>query len=462
MPKYTVLTVDDSATIRNIIKTELNTVGYEVLTAKNGIEALSIIEWSEKLPDLITLDIDMPVMGGFEVCEKLQALKDDPLPKKQAAARIPILFVSANDSLENRRRGFRLEIIDFIAKPFPKGDIIRAVNKVLRPDLEFRGMYALVVEDSDRARRVISNILRRKGLEVVEAKNGLQALEIIDQQNATFDLVTIDQTMPEMCGDEFCSILRQRKDMAQVPKFFVSADNDRESTLQFFKSGATDYLCKPFIDEEFQARVDIHLRARKYVRELERLNEKLRFISIRDPLTGLYNRAYFQERLEQRYAHARKSNAPLSAILFDIDHFKNINDEYGHGFGDVVLVDFANILKTKTPKKDIAGRYGGEEFVLILANCDSEKAMGIAESIRCACASYAFSDRKICVRVTLSAGVASLPEAEVDKPNELLSLADQALYQAKESGRNRVCLFGSSTTGAALASAEQQIDNGKG
>jgi two-component system, cell cycle response regulator len=164
MDKKTVLVVDDSSTICTIIKNELSEVGYEVITAKNGIEALSYIEWMEKLPDILTLDIDMPVMGGFEVCERLLGGRDEADERKQKAARIPIIFVSANDTIENRRKGFKLEVIDFISKPFKRGDIIRAVDKVLNPEKEFSGMRALVVDDSAGVRRMISRLLTRNGI----------------------------------------------------------------------------------------------------------------------------------------------------------------------------------------------------------------------------------------------------------------------------------------------------------
>lgn len=341
MPDHTILVVDDSSTIRRIINSELTAAGYNVITAKDGMEALAVIEWSEKVPDLITLDIDMPVMGGFEVCERLRSAKDNAARRKQEAAAVPILFVSANDSLENRRRGFRLEI------------------------------------------------------------------------------------------------------MAQVPKFFISSSNDRETALRFFHAGATDYLSKPFIEEEFQARVDIHLRARKYVRELQRLNEKLQFIAVRDSLTGLFNRGYVQDKLDKGFEQAKKTNTPFAAILFDIDHFKAINDDCGHAFGDLVIVDFANMLKTLIDKKNIVGRYGGEEFVVLLPNIERAAAVALADSVRRRCETYNYSDRTTSMRVTVSAGVAALPDAIITSPDELLRRTDEALYLAKTNGRNRVCCYGS-------------------
>jgi two-component system, cell cycle response regulator len=442
MDKKTILVVDDSSTICTIIKNELMEVGYEVVTAKNGLEALSYIEWMEKMPDLITLDIDMPVMGGFEVCERLLKGHEESDERKQKAARIPILFVSANDSIENRRKGFKLEVIDFISKPFKRGDITRAVNKVLNPEKEFLGMRALIVDDSAGVRRMIRRLLKRNGIEVSEAQNGLQALQLVQEKKVTYDIVITDYFMPEMCGDELCRLLRQREDMRKVPQFFVSAFDDRDSTLEFFKAGASDYLRKPFIEEELQAKIEIHLRAKKYVNELEELNKKLEILAVRDGLTGLFNRRYFNDELEKFFSQASRYNQELSCVLLDLDFFKKINDTYGHAFGDLVLVQFADILMKRLRRTDIAARYGGEEFVILLPSTSRTGAESFAEKIRMFTSKHIFSDGVSNIHVQISIGISSMKTDQPESPDMLISFADEALYDAKEGGRNRVCLYG--------------------
>lgn len=275
MKKQTVLVVDDSSTIRTIIARELESVGYEVIAAENGMEALAMIEWMSDLPDIITLDIDMPVMGGFEICERLRAAKDSAIPRKQQAAHVPIIFVSANDTLENRERGYQLEVIDFISKPFLPGDITRAIDRILNPKEQFAGMRALVVDDSSSVRRVIRSNLNRSGLEVLEAADGLEALALAEREAGRFDIAILDNLMPKMNGDELCRRLAKIPGMEQVPKFFISSLGDKESILMFFRAGASDYLKKPFIAEEFHARIETHLRVRNYVKQLEILNRKL-------------------------------------------------------------------------------------------------------------------------------------------------------------------------------------------
>jgi two-component system, cell cycle response regulator len=229
--------------------------------------------------------------------------------------------------------------------------------------------------------------------------------------------------------------------MKQVPQFFVSAFDDRDSTLDFFKAGASDYLRKPFIEEELQAKIEIHLRAKKYVNELEKLNKKLENLAVRDGLTGLFNRRYFKDELDNHYFQASRYNLELSCILLDLDFFKKINDTYGHAFGDLVLVQFAEILMKRVRKTDIPARYGGEEFVVLLPNTSIAGAVNLAEKIRVLISNHLFSDGMSSTHVHISAGISTL---KIDKPensDKLVSYADAALYIAKEGGRNRVCQY---------------------
>ncbi|MFH2124633.1 MAG: diguanylate cyclase [Pseudomonadota bacterium] len=435
----TILIVDDSSTMRRIIIRELEEAGHTVLAAENGMEALVMIEWMDRKPDLITLDIDMPVMNGFEVCERLLEQQKQQGDKQQP--RIPIIFVSANDTLENRRRGFQLEVTDFISKPFKKNDIVKAVNKVLFPQNQFTGMTALVIDDSCSVRQIISKILRRIGLTVLNAANGLQGIETIKNFPGTLDLILTDYMMPEMRGDEFCKLIRQDPTLDQVPLFVVSAFDDMDLLLSLFKSGATDYLHKPFIEEELLARVEIHLRARQYINQVEDLNKKLVHLASRDGLTDLYNRRYFQEALFREFASATDNQLELSCLLLDLDFFKKVNDSCGHAFGDLVLREFAAILTTKSRKSDICARYGGEEFVVILPHTNLQSALLIAESIRSSVNLHDFKNPQHSRRISCSIGVASLSSQNLDTGDKLVSMADRALYQAKKNGRNQVQVY---------------------
>lgn len=441
MTTKTVLVVDDSATIRNILTKELIAAGYTVVPAANGAEALALLERMSPLPDLISLDIDMPVMGGFEVCEILRATLHEQAGRFRQAADIPILFVSANDSLENRKRGYQLGVIDFISKPFDQGAIARAVDNVLFPAESFDGMRALVVEDSPVVRKIVASTLERSGVEVTGVGDGLEALRLVEQDAETFDIVITDYKMPQVRGDELCRRLMKIEKMAQVPVFFISSSDEKEVVLDFFKAGASDYLKKPFIVEELQARVMSHLRARKYVSELEELNEKLQVQATRDALTGLYNRRFFQENMAGHVAHAKRYGQELCCLLLDLDNFKLVNDSQGHAFGDLVLTEFAGLIQQRIRAADIAARYGGEEFILILPDTGQRGAVSLAESIRRAAEEYVYANSDVELQVTCSIGVSSFQDNEPETVDRMIMMADDALYLAKERGRNRVEVF---------------------
>lgn len=437
----TILIVDDSSTMRKIISRELEEAGHTVLTAENGMEALAMIEWMEQKPDLITLDIDMPVMNGFEVCKHLLEKQKNSGDNRHPGTGIPIIFVSANDTLQNRRRGFQLGIADFISKPFKPKDIVTVVHKILFPRNQFAGMTALVVDDSSSTRRIMQTILMRLGVTVLTASNGLEAIQVIEYFKGTLDLILTDYMMPEMCGDEFCKFVRQNPALDQVPLFVVSAIGDMDLILSLFKVGATDYLGKPFIEEELLARVEIHLRARQYVKQVEELNKKLEYLSSRDGLTGLFNRRYFQETLDREFALAVRHRLELSCLILDLDYFKKINDSCGHAFGDLVLEEFAAILRIHSRKSDICARYGGEEFVVLLPHTHLDSALLCAEKIRAAAESHIYQDVQYCRHVTCSIGVASLKAYAPVDGGELVGMADKALYLAKEQGRNQVRFY---------------------
>lgn len=432
----TILIVDDSSTMRKIISRELEEFGHTVLTAVNGMEALAMIEWMSKKPDLITLDIDMPVMNGFAVCEHL-------LEKQKKAGvvpviSIPIIFVSSNDTLSNRRKGFQYGVSDFLAKPFRPREIVRVVNNVLYPRNQFQGMTALIVDDSSSARRIMQTILMRIGVSVLTASNGVEALEVIEYYKGPLDLIITDYMMPEMRGDELCKLIRQNPALKQVPIFVVSAFDDMDLILRLFKAGATDYLSKPFIEEELLARVEIHLRVHLYVNQIEDLNFKLAHLASRDGLTGLYNRRYFQEHFELEFTSAVRRNQDLSCIILDLDFFKKINDNCGHAFGDKVLRDFADILQNNASQNYICARYGGEEFVVVLPHAGFESAISFAEKVRAAVEEHVCRDSQKECRITCSVGVASLKTHNPENADRLVGMADLALYSAKDNGRNQV------------------------
>jgi len=438
MPNKTVMVVDDSSTIRKIIDRELTNAGYTVIPAPSGMDALVMLEWANSLPDLITLDIDMPRMNGFEVCRKIREAAENGNLTKQRIASIPIVFVSANDTIENREKGYELGIIDFISKPFTPGKILATIDNILNAQEQFADMTALIVEDSPSVRRVVHNILARHGLTILEVGTAHEALEVVKRENFQIDIVITDYVMPGMSGEELCRTLRSFSPLEKVPIFFISSVETKEAVLGFFKVGANDYLPKPFTNEEFRARILTHLRNRKYVKELESLNAKLQYYAEHDELTGLYNRRYLQKELGSCFTHSKQRGKELCCILLDLDYFKKVNDSYGHAFGDMVLNRFARVLQKNRKGSDIVARYGGEEFVLLLPETSLTEGVAIAKQLHRDAEKYIYSDGETKLKVTISLGVASLQDHKPENADRLLIMADEALYTAKEMGRSRV------------------------
>ncbi len=438
MNMKTVLVVDDSSTIRAIIADELDSAGYRVYTADNGEQAIEFLMQMESPPDLLTLDIDMPGMDGFELCRRIRTGQVRRRETKTEIDDIPIIFISDFDTLENREHGYQLGVIDFVSKPFAKGKLRNMVNMVLHPEERFDGMRALVAEDSPDVRRLAARSLERVGVKIIEAADGEEALRILEEQGESFDIIITDYQMPGMKGDELCGRIQSMEKMAQVPIFVISAYDDKEKVIGFFKVGASDYLRKPFILEEFRARVVTHLRVRKYVNEMRELNRKLKIQATRDELTGLYNRRYFKDMLQKHFAQAHRYKQDLCCLLLDLDFFKQVNDTHGHAFGDLVLSEFAELISARIRESDIAGRYGGEEFIVILPSTGLEGALQLAEQVRAISESHLYQGAQAEMYVTCSIGVASLQQHNPETAERLIYMADQALYFSKAHGRNQV------------------------
>lgn len=436
--QLTVVVIDDSSTMRAIIQKELEVAGFAVITFSDGLEAISSLAWMQKPPDLITLDIDMPRMDGFECCEKLREKEATGL-FGNSEARVPVLFISANDNFENRRRGFNLGSLEFISKPFKRGDIAIAVSRVLRPQSTFAGMTALVVDDDASVRRMVASCLRRLGLSILEAENGSIAFDLVKEDVNRIDLAIVDFEMPIMRGDEFIHLVRQLPEAEHLP--LLSLSGEANGVLQMFRAGATDYLVKPFIAEELLARVQVHLQLRRHVRSLEEMNKNLYERAVNDVLSGLRNKRYFQEAFEELFARSLRARSDISCLFFDLDHFKKVNDTCGHSFGDYVLKTIGALLKKNVRCGDLAARIGGEEFVVVLPSTGLDNAKFLAEKIRALVEGHLFSDQGRQWPVTMSIGIASLHVHKPATASSLLELADQALYLAKSTGRNRAVTY---------------------
>jgi two-component system cell cycle response regulator len=429
------------------IREELEQAGYDVIEAKNGLEGL-ISAASLTPPDLITLDIEMPKMNGFETCRKLRDSHYARFFKKCEDHRVPIIFITGNDTIEDRNKGFELGAVDFISKPFQKGEILEAVNKILQLQPAQNGIRALVADDNIVARKIASLCLTREGIEVFEAENGEQAFDIIRQSGQQMDIVITDLIMPNMDGMQLCRKIRKDLGKQDIPIIVLTAMSDLSGILEVFKAGASDYLVKPFSKEELLARINVHIERSKANRELratikllKEANEKIEKLSILDPLTGCYNRGYLNRQILMEIKRSVRYAKPCSIILTDIDHFKQVNDTYGHQAGDSVLIHFVkNLQHVIRSGCDWIARYGGEEFLIVLPETTVADAEIVAEKLRITVSSQPIQHEDVQVRITASFGVTGFGPAQSESISleALLKTTDENLYRAKREGRNRV------------------------
>lgn len=293
-------------------------------------------------------------------------------------------------------------------------------------------MFKVLVADDDRLYRVIlEDSLKKWGYNVITAEDGYEALHILEQPDGP-QLAVIDWVMPGLEGPEVCRRVRQQR-KGYIYIILLTGKDSKEDILKGFESGADDYMVKPFDPEILRYKLKIGER-------IIRMENELFELATTDHLTGLLNRRSFMDRLETELNRCIRLRRPLGLLIADIDFFKKINDTYGHRAGDEVLKNFAGILKKNLRVYDFAGRYGGEEFIVCLVECDIEESFKVAERLRTEVQSQSMfrteDNREIFV--TASFGVTAL-EQEPKSIDQLIKEADEALYKAKRSGRN--CTF---------------------
>jgi diguanylate cyclase (GGDEF)-like protein len=297
----------------------------------------------------------------------------------------------------------------------------------------------LIVDDARSNRQYLAELLNQRKLcdECLFAEDGLVAFKILRAATAV-DLVVCDLDMPRCDGLKFLRLKATDRAFDSIPVIVLTGAEDVARKVQALTSGASDCIVKPVEPSELAARIHVHLKLRKLQAELVRANTELHRLTQIDPLTEVSNRRHLATKLEEEYLRARRYDRPLSMGLLDLDRFKRLNDTFGHPAGDLALVEVAKIIKTTLRCHDLVARYGGEEFAMLLPETPAERAILAFERVRSAIEHADIRYEGVRLPITASLGIASFPHPLISKPNDFITLADAALYDAKRSGRNRV------------------------
>jgi len=297
-------------------------------------------------------------------------------------------------------------------------------------------MRVLVADDDSISRMVLRNLLIKWGYEPVEAQDGTQAWEILQSKDSP-RLALVDWMMPGMDGPELCRRIRQSTQIDYHYIILLTSRDSKDDLVDGLNAGADDYITKPYMAQELEVRLRVGKRIVTLQKSLQEALELQRYQAQHDPLTGLLNHGEILRILDQELQRADRQASNLTVMMGDLDHFKNVNDTYGHVAGDAVLAEVSERMKKNLRLYDSIGRYGGEEFLLVLPGCSQDEARLIADRIMSSIRDnpIVFHDQQIAV--TISLGIAFNNTEVAEKMVDIIQAADSAMYQAKQNGRNR-------------------------
>ena len=440
-----ILVVDDIEVNLRLLSARLAAEYYDVLTAGSGEAALEVL--AQQPVDLVLLDVMMPGLDGFEVCRRIKAAPQ--------SMHVPVVLITALDQPEDRLAGLEAGADDFLTKPVGDLALLSRVRNLARlkrvtDELRLRAETAmqLVGGEMELLRQLATE--KSRTLALIEAAEDarlierrlrgeteltilFEAAEFLEQAAGNgIDVLVVDLAAATHDPLRLISQLRSGQATRLKPILALAEAGDQARAPRALELGANDYVPRPIDRNELAARLRTQLRRSRYDEGLRRSLQQTIELAVTDPLTGLHNRRFLDIHLDR----AASAEGTFSVALLDIDHFKRINDGFGHDAGDRVLIEFARRLQGAIRASDLACRYGGEEFAVLMAGADAETAFGVAERIRSAVSDVLFPIGGEALAVTVSAGLALSRGGEAR--SAILQRADAALYEAKRAGRNRV------------------------
>jgi two-component system cell cycle response regulator len=445
-----VLVVDDVEANVRLLEAKLQFEYYTVMTAFSGEEALGVAR--ERNPDVILLDVMMPGLDGYETCRRLKAHPD--------TAHIPVIMVTALDERADRLRGLEVGADDFLSKPIDDVMLLARVrslarHKSLMDELRVReavGRRFGVIDpggarDVGQAARIL--IIEedvRRGERLKAALMQQQRPVLMHEVDAigpggqsSVELMIISMGGRAFDGLRLAARVRGQDGTRSLPILAIVDETDQDKARKALELGVNDFIYRPVDEEELQARVRTLVTRKRYVDSLRNAVDQSMEKAVTDQLTGLHNRRYMEANLKAHLNRARRGGPQVSVLITDIDHFKRVNDLFGHDAGDDVIREFAARLASNFRPQDLACRFGGEEFVVIMPDTSTDDAIMIAERLRASIemAPFKIGKQRDDLTVTCSVGVA-FGEPGDEGADAVLKRADQALYAAKQGGRNRV------------------------
>jgi len=450
-----VLIVDDMPANVKLLEARLSSEYFDVVTAKDGPSALETLQSDS--PDIVLLDVMMPGMSGFEVCEKIKAN-----PK---TAHIPVVMVTALSETRDRIQGLEAGADDFLTKPVNDKALLARVRNLTRvkmmmdawrrrsetfeqlglevhiPELakeDADKAKVLVIEDSEHsAEHIRETLTTAQGDDVTVIVDGASALAALGE--SAYELIVLSLDLLNEDALRLVAQIRAREELRNLSILVLVEEHEEDALAKAFEVGAHDYLVRPIEKSELILRSRTQIRHRRYQERLSNDYQDSLALAVTDSLTGLYNRRYLETHLPRMLEDALHDEKDLTVMLVDVDHFKDVNDRYGHAAGDQVLKEVAARIRANVRSFDLVTRLGGEEFVVVMPDCSLPFVQATAERVRAG-----LSDQPIPlpgqnegITVTVSLGVSQVQDRE-DMPEALLKRADLAMYKAKAMGRNKV------------------------
>ena len=413
MIKERILLVEDNKALSKLVKRKMeDSLNFEVIQAYSFEETNNILEENDDF-FIALLDLNLPDAPDGEVVDLVLSYD------------IPSIVLTGTIDEKIREEMLAKGIIDYVYK----GNIedVNYIFSLIQRLSKNRDIKLMIVDDSQMIRKQIKETLQKHMFKVLVSAHGEEALNYLED-NKDIKLILTDYNMPVIDGLELTKKIREKYNKQQLAIISLTGSNEHLISAKFLKTGANDFINKPFSNEELICRINNTLEAQ------ERL-ELLSKLANHDFLTGLYNRRYFFDHINN-FLH---SNTQYAIAMLDIDHFKNINDTYGHDAGDIVLKHLSLILKNNTKGSDIVARFGGEEFCIALANVDEKTAIGFFIKLKNIISKERVTLQNSSIKYTVSIGVTTRDKKE--NIEKLIQEADKALYRAKESGRDKIEIY---------------------